>query len=320
MTRYLVTGCGGFLGSHICAEFLAAGHHVIGVDSFATELYPSAPKIARVAVLQSDPGFEFVHHDLRDVSIAPHLDGVTAVLHFAALAGLLPGARYAAAYQEHNVTATRQVLEAIAGTGIHLVHASTSSVYGSKAVGDESTPIAPISAYGRSKADAERVIADYHAEGAITATVLRLFSAYGPGQRPDMAYAVACLAMLRGEPMTIYGDGSQTRSNTYVTDVARAATLSAELRPHVTMNIAGGQPIRLIDALAILGSELGVEPRFDFLPSRPGDQVASQGNTSLARTVLGWSPTVDIRTGLSSQASWFREHWGAEAREGTVHD
>jgi nucleoside-diphosphate-sugar epimerase len=234
---------------------------------------------------------------------------VTAVLHFAALAGLLPEATYGAAYQEQNVTATRRVLEAIAGTGIHLVHASTSSVYGRSAVGDESTPIAPISAYGRSKADAERLIASFHADGAVTATVLRLFSAYGPAQRPDMAYAVACLAMLSGEPMTIYGDGSQTRSNTYVADVARAVALSADLRPHATMNIAGGEPIRLIDALTILADELGVDPRFEFLPARPGDQAASNGQTSLAGAVLGWSPTVDIRSGLKSQANWFREHW-----------
>lgn len=319
MIRYLVTGCGGFLGSQVCTELLAAGNRVIGVDSFATELYPSAPKRSRVTALESDLGFEFIQLDLRETSLAPYVGGVTAVLHFAALAGLLPGGRYDAAYHEHNVTATRNVLEAIAGTGVHLVHASTSSVYGSMAVGDESTPIAPISVYGRSKADAERLIADYHADGAITATVLRLFSAYGPGQRPDMAYAVACRAMLRGDPMTIYGDGSQTRSNTYVTDVARAATLSAELRPHVTLNIAGDQSIRLIDALTILGSELGVEPRFEFLPSRPGDQVSSHGQTSLAREALGWSPSVDIRTGLRSQADWFRTHWDTETAEGAIH-
>jgi nucleoside-diphosphate-sugar epimerase len=309
MTRYLVTGCGGFLGSHVSAALLSSGHRLLGIDSFATELYPSAPKQDRVASLQSHPGFEFVQSDLRDSSIAPHLSDVTAVLHFAALAGLLAGPSSAAAYQEHNVMATHKVLDALAGTGIHLVHASTSSVYGSMAVGDESTPIAPISAYGRSKAAAERLIEQYQQRGQVTATVLRLFSAYGPGQRPDMAYAVACLAMLNGEPMRIYGTGSQSRSNTYVSDVARAVQLSAELRPQTTVNIAGDQPIRLIDALAVLGDALKVEPVLEFLPSRPGDQVSSRGDTSRARAVLGWSPTVDIRTGLQSQANWFRESW-----------
>ncbi len=313
MTKLLVTGCAGFVGSHTVSDLVKHGHQVVGVDSFATELYPAAQKLDRVRQLQSDGGFEFRRLDLRHDSIAPHLDGVEVVLHFAALAGLLTSAEDRAAYAGHNVDATRNVLDAISGSGIHLVHASTSSVYGSVAFGDESAPLAPTSAYGSSKVKAEKLIEGYQNDGRVTATILRLFSAYGPAQRPDMAYAKACRALLTGQTMTIFGDGSQTRSNTYVADVARAARLSAERRPPTTMNIAGNQSIRLLDAIHILASILGVEPRLTFEAARPGDQLSTNGSTARAGDVLGWSPLTAIGDGLASQASWFRNLYEREA-------
>ena len=304
MRTYLVTGSAGFIGSHVARKLLTDGDRVIGVDGLRTELYPARDKRRRHNELASFEHFESHLLDLRGTSIRPHLAGVDAVIHLGALAGIDGPRRSAAAYQQHNVDATALVLDAMRTSGAHLVHASTSSVYGASAVGDETQPLLPVSAYGESKVRAEELVQSYVSQSSGTATVLRLFSAYGPEQRPDMAYAAACRALIRGLPMSITGDGTQSRSNTFVTDVANAVVLAARSRISATLNIAGPDSVRLIDAIDIIAGELGVTPRLEFVPARGGDQVQTRGDSTLAHELLGWEPTVSIREGLAAQVTW----------------
>lgn len=313
MTKYLVTGCAGFVGGHVTRHLIDSGAEVIGIDGLRTELYGADPKLDRIAELRDHPRFGFARLDLRSDSITDYLDDVEVVLHFAALAGLPSSARPESAYAEHNALATLRILDALDRSGVHLVHASTSSVYGEYAIGDESQPVKPVSAYGRSKVAAEKQILERERDGRVTATILRLYSVYGPGQRPDMAYAKACQALIDGNVMQITGDGSQRRSNTFIGDVAAAALLAAQLRPQATMNISGSEPIALLDAVDILASALGVATRVEFVPSVAGDQRLTAGDSSRARAILGWVPTTTLALGLKAQASWFRER-------GAVHN
>ncbi|MCY7412713.1 MAG: NAD-dependent epimerase/dehydratase family protein [Salinibacterium sp.] len=307
MTKYLVTGCAGFVGGHVTQHLIDSGAEVIGIDGLRTELYGADPKLDRIAELREHPRFGFARLDLRSDSITDYLDGVEVVLHFAALAGPPSSTRPESAYTEHNTLATLRILDALDRSGVHLVHASTSSVYGEYAIGDESQPLEPVSAYGRSKVAAEQHISERARDGRVTATILRLFSVYGPDQRPDMAYAKACRALIDGDVMQITGDGSQKRSNTYIGDVAAAALLAVQLRPQATMNISGSESIALLDAVDILASALGVATRVEFVPSVAGDQRSTAGDSSRARAKLGWVPTTTLALGLEAQASWFRE-------------
>jgi nucleoside-diphosphate-sugar epimerase len=294
----LVTGAAGFIGHRLCARLLDDGHDVVGVDCFLEVSYDPAIKRAAVAPLLARPRFTFVPADLRHDVV--DLSGANAVIHLAAMPGLQQGRRANAAYETCNITATRRLLAAARRAGVdRIVHASTSSVYGAVADGDETQPTRPISAYGRSKLVAERIMLD---AGAV---VLRYFSVYGPGQRPDMAYHRFCEAMLAGEPVTVHGDGCQERANTFVDDVV-VATVSAVTGGTAgeAYNVGGASPIRLLDAVKVLAGALGTTPQTRRAPPRPGDQAATRADTAKARRDLGWAPTTAPVTGLQAQVAW----------------
>ena len=310
----LVTGCGGFIGSRTTELLLGISVRVVGIDFLLDDLYPAGDKVRRVERLTGDPGFSFHELDLRHDDLSTVLREVEVIMHFAAIAGLRPSWADPALYESHNVAGTEHLLDAMAAAGsvLHLVHASTSSVYGTRAVGDESAPLDPTSPYGVTKLEAEGLVASRVAAGSITATVLRYFSVYGPDQRPDMAYASIIRAMLADEEVRIFGDGSQRRSNTHVDDAARAAILAARIRPSATVNIAGNQSIALLDAIGHLEQALGRRARLTFLPSVPGDQTETRGDASLAGDLLGWEPSIDLVIGLRQQAEVALEaHRGA---------
>jgi UDP-glucose 4-epimerase len=162
----------------------------------------------------------------------------------------------------------------------------------------------PASPYGTTKVAAEDLVRRYEGEGRIRgATILRYFSVYGPGQRPDMAYAKFCEALLSGGEITVNGDGSQTRSNTFVDDAARASILAAERQiSGVAMNISGSESIHLTDAIDVLARAMGVRPRIHFGPPIDGDQRDTGGVAELALQLLGWRPSISIDEGLRRQA------------------
>ncbi len=205
-----------------------------------------------------------------------------------------------------NLLAVERLLAAVERAGVgRFVQISTSSVYGRFAVGDESLPTEPFSPYGVSKLAAEKLVLAHVANFGLDAVILRYFSLYGPRQRPDMGYHLFCEAMLDGRPITVFGDGRQRRSNTYVSD-AVSATVAALDRGSGgdVVNICGDQTIELLDAIGVLADELGVEPIIEFAQPRPGDQRDTSGDATRARRVLRWSPEVSVDVGLRRQAAW----------------
>ncbi len=284
---------------------LAAGHPVDGIDCLLPDLYPNREKIRRLRGLETYR--HFTHHllDLRVDNIDRVVERADSILHFAAMAGFAKSSTHLDLYRSCNVLATERLLSAIvrSGNSAHLVHASTSSVYGAFAVGGEALPLSPISPYGVTKLEAEEVVRWYESRYGLSATVLRYFSVYGPRQRQDMAYSKFCRALLRNKEFVVNGDGSQRRSNTFVDDACRAAILAADRAvPTAATNICGGESTGLLDALEQLATAIGLTARLRFRPPVPGDQITTAGSSARARDLLGWTESVKLKDGLTLQA------------------
>jgi nucleoside-diphosphate-sugar epimerase len=303
--RILVTGAAGFIGSHLSERLVADGHSVVGVDAFVP-YYARELKVANIQALRTNPGFEFHELDLRTDDLGPVLSGVDAVIHEAATPGLPRSWTDFELYVSCNVSATQRLLEAVSQAGVsRYVQVSTSSVYGREAVGDETVPVRPISPYGVTKLAAEHLALAYRDLHGLPVVILRYFSIYGPRQRPDMAYNIMTEAMLDGAPITVFGDGEQSRSSTYVEDCV-AGTIGALEggRDGEVYNLGGGVEITLLEAIAFLGEALGVKPEIRFAPPRAGDQRRTQADFSKAARDFGYAPKVAPDEGLARQARW----------------
>ena len=306
--RVLVTGAAGFIGSHVCARLLAEGHEVVGLDAFIP-YYPRPLKEENLRLLRDERCFRFVEADLRDADLAPFVADAEAIVHLAAL----PGNRWDLfdLYMGCNLKATERLVEALRTVGEgerrRLVQISTSSVYGVEACGDERTPLRPVSPYGITKLAAEQLALSYGASFGLQVVVLRYFSMYGPGQRPDAAYHIWIDALLRGEPIAMLGDGEQTRGNTYIDDGV-TGTLLALQEGHAgeVYNIGGGVPISMNAALALLEELTGRVAERRFRPARLGDQRNTLADIGKARADFGYAPQTRPRDGLRAQVEWQR--------------
>lgn len=305
--RFLVTGCAGFIGSHLAERLVGDGHEVVGIDAFI-DSYERAAKEANLAGLRSTPGFTFHELDLRSDALEPALDGVDVVVNEAALAGLPRSWTDLAAYAGHNLVALGRLLDACRVTGVtRFVQASTSSVYGRDALGDETHPTRPVSPYGVTKLAAEHLLAAHAETWNLDYVVLRYFSVCGPRQRPDMAYHRFIEALLDGQPITVFGDGRQSRSNTYVGDVVEATLLAGRLAAGGSVyNIGGALPITLADAIEVIATEIGVRPSIRYEPARAGDQAHTAADTDRARRELGYEAQVTPAEALVRQIAWHR--------------
>jgi nucleoside-diphosphate-sugar epimerase len=305
--RFLVTGCAGFIGSHLAERLVGDGHEVVGVDAFI-DSYERAAKEANLAGLRAMPGFTFHELDLRVDALEPVLDRVNVVINEAALAGLPRSWTDLSAYAGHNLVALGRLLDACRTTGVtRFVQASTSSVYGRDAVGDETHPTRPVSPYGVTKLAAEHLLAAHATTWDLDYVVLRYFSVCGPRQRPDMAYHRFIEAMLDGRPITVFGDGRQSRSNTYVGDVVEATLSAATLAPAGSVyNIGGALAITLAEAIEVIADELGVRPHIRYEPARAGDQTHTAADTDRARRELGYEARVTPADALVRQIAWHR--------------
>lgn len=302
--RLLVTGAAGFIGSHLAERLLDLGHEVVGLDSFVP-YYPRHLKEENLAGLLHRPGFRFLEIDLRTDDLAPALGEVDAVLNLAAMAGLARSWSDFQSYVGCNIAGLQRLLDAALAAGVsRLVHASTSSVYGLDAVGDETRPTHPVSPYGVTKLAAEHLIEAYRVERGLAPIVLRYFSIYGPRQRPDMAYRIFIEAMLEDRPIVVYDDGEQSRSNTYVDDCVAGTVAALGSGLCGTYNIGGGKEITLNEAIAVIADEIGTIPRIEHRPRRPGDQRRTSADVSRAARDLGYRPAVDPDRGLRAQVRW----------------
>jgi nucleoside-diphosphate-sugar epimerase len=311
----LVTGCAGFVGSHLVDALLDEGHHVIGVDGFIP-YYPRSVKEENLAQARTSPRFEFVEADLRNADLRPLVARSDAIVHEAAMAGLVRSWADLELYASCNLLALGRLLDAVvAEGGRRFLQISTSSVYGREAVGDETLPLRPSSPYGVTKLAAEQLVLAYVENHGIPASIVRYFSIYGPRQRPDMGYHLFAEALLDDRPITIYGDGEQSRSNTHVSDAVRG-TIEALDGAAVgeVYNIGGGASITVNRAIEVLARAIGTRPRIVHGPPRPGDQRHTAADTRRAREAFGYVPRVDPVAGLIDQARWHQDRRGETVR------
>jgi nucleoside-diphosphate-sugar epimerase len=296
--RYLVTGAAGFIGSHLLRALLEAGHEAVGWDAF-TDYYDPARKEENAHGLPVER-VDLVEHALR-------LEGYDGVFHLAAQPGVRSFGDVFPLYVRQNVLVSQRLFEAAAGAGVRVVFASTSSVYGDA----ESYPTAesamprPVSPYGITKLACEHLAYAYAKEFALDAVVLRYFTIYGPRQRPDMALSRMMDCLVEGRPFELYGDGTQSRSFTYVDD-AVAATIAAMERgvAGAVYNVGGGSELTILDVLEELSGIAGRRLELARLPRREGDAARTAADTTRIRADLGWKAETPFPLGLEAQWRW----------------
>jgi nucleoside-diphosphate-sugar epimerase len=312
--RCLVTGIAGFIGSHLAERLLAEGHEVIGIDCF-TDFYPRVLKEQNLLGPRSWKRFSFLEVDLCHPLSPALLEGVQWIFHQAAQAGVRTSwGQHFRAYTNNNIVATQNLLELASGSSDlqRFVYASSSSIYGENHMMPlvETALPRPYSPYGVTKLAAEHLCMLYYRNLNVPTVSLRYFSVYGPRQRPDMAFARFCTALLRGEPLILHGDGRQTRDFTYVSDIVEANLLAATVPEAVggVFNIAGGTHISLIDTLPILQNITHRSPQVLFGQKQQGDVPHTYANIQQAKQVLGYNPCIDIYQGLEREFSFIQSH------------
>jgi UDP-glucose 4-epimerase len=306
--RALVTGCAGFLGSHLSERLLEAGVSVVGIDSF-TDFYARSLKERNLAEARDHRLFELHERDIASDSLDDLLEGVDVIFHLAAQAGVRGsfGSGFDT-YLHDNVKASQRLLEAAVRAPVDaFVYASSSSVYGNAASfpTGETAPRAPVSPYGMTKCATEDLAGVYHRNHGIRTVGLRYFTAYGPRQRPDMAFNRFIAAGLAGEPITILGDGMQVRDFTFVDDVIEATvSAAASGMDGSAYNVGGGTPVTLLAAVQIIEEQIGHPIEVRHRESARGDARQTGADTRRARADLGFEASVQLEDGLARQLAW----------------
>jgi nucleoside-diphosphate-sugar epimerase len=301
--RYVVTGAAGFIGSHLTEALLAAGHDVVALDAF-TDYYDPALKEENAAA------FPVERLDLAEDAL--DFSAADGVFHLAAQPGVRSFGERFPLYVRQNVLASQRVFEAAARDGSRVVFTSSSSVYGEAELypTPEDTPPAPLSPYGITKLTCEHLLRACTRSFGLDAVVLRYFNAFGPRQRPDMAFTRIAAALARGRPFELYGDGTQSRGFTYVGDVV-SATVAAMERGSGTYNVGGGTEASLLETIAILERLAGRTLEVVAKPPVPGDQRRTSADTTRIHGELGWAPRVSLEDGLRAQWEWVSDRVAA---------
>jgi UDP-glucose 4-epimerase len=310
--RALVTGVAGFIGSTLAERLVSEGVDVVGIDSF-TDYYPRAVKERNLAGLLSAARFRFVESRIQDADLATLLGDRSHVFHLAAQAGVRKSwGRDFAVYTVNNIEATQVLLEAARERPSleRFVYASSSSVYGDNVaipMREDALP-QPVSPYGVSKLAAEQLCYLYFVNHGVPAVSLRYFTVYGPRQRPDMGFHKFLRATLQGQPITVFGDGEQTRDFTFVHDAVTATIAAGRVGvPGRVYNIGGGSRVSVNQVLDIIGRVSGRQPIVSVEAAQKGDMRHTYADTSRARADLHFEPSVTLEQGLAAECRWLAE-------------
>ena len=299
--RYLVTGAAGFIGSHLAESLLAAGHEVVGVDAFTDYYHPERKR-------ENARDLDVLEADLLLVDLDALLDGADGIFHLAGQPGVRasfgPGFDN---YVERNVRASGRVFETAGRHGVRVVHASSSSVYGDaeRYPTPETALPRPISPYGVTKLCAEHLAYAHGRATRLDAVGVRYFTVYGPRQRPDMAFTPLLEALADGGSFRLFGDGSASRSFTFVGD-AVAATLAAMERGQAgeLYNVGGGDEATMADVIALAEQISGTTLSVERHGAATGDVRRTRADVAKAEQELGWRPTTRLEDGLRAQWAW----------------
>ncbi|MDJ0869027.1 MAG: SDR family NAD(P)-dependent oxidoreductase [Myxococcota bacterium] len=309
--RILVTGAAGFIGSTLVDRLLAEGREVVGLDGF-DPFYPEALKRRNLAGAGRSDRFRLEVGDIRDAARLDALLGAArfdAVVHLAALAGVRPSLERPAAYADVNVHGTAVVAQAAVRHGVaRLVFASSSSVYGERSDGPfvESEPVErPISPYAATKRAGELLLHTFHHAHGLAAVCARIFTAYGPRQRPDLAIRKFAERMRRGDSVPVFGDGSSLRDFTYVDDLVEGLVraLDSDLDFRI-LNFGAGRTVSVSQVIETLEAALEVEAKIEWLPRQVGDVSRTWADIGAAREALGYAPRVTLEEGIARFVAW----------------
>lgn len=306
--KVVVTGAAGFIGSHLAERFACEGHEVVGIDSFNSYYDPSLKRANATHV--GNAGAKIEEVDLVDGDLKPIFDGADIVYHLAAQPGIdakVPLEQYV----RNNIFATHKILESLSKSKPPLVvNVATSSVYGAHATDTENTPPKPTSYYGVTKLAAEQLVLAYSRDRGLPGCSLRLFSVYGPRERPDKLYPKLIKALCEdGEFPLFEGSELHARSFTYVGDVIDAMTRIPDHRDKVVgeiFNIGSDKEHTTGEAIKTVEAIFDKPAKIKRMPKRPGDQTRTSANIDKARSILGYDPKTDLRTGLERAVDWYK--------------
>ncbi len=319
-----MTGAAGFIGSRVVEFLLEDGYGVVGLDNL-NDAYDVRMKEWRLRRLEGRPGFVFRKVDICDRET---LSGVfsgsagsppfAAVINLAARAGVRPSLEIPEVYFETNVNGTLHLLELCRHSGVRkFVLASSSSLYGeSKELPyrEDANTDRPVSPYAASKKAAEVLAFSYHHLFGIDVTVLRYFTVYGPAGRPDMSPFRFVQWISEGRPLTLFGDGTQSRDFTYVDDIARGTIAALKPLGFEVINLGSDKPLALTDAVRLIEKLVGRKAEIVSKPRHPADVPATRADVTRARTLLGWESRVRFEQGCGELVRWYMENraWASE--------
>jgi UDP-glucuronate 4-epimerase len=319
VTRVLVTGAAGFIGSHLVEALVGRGDEVIGIDNF-DPFYSRAMKERNLAEIGRKRGFSFRELDLLDVTaVRSLLTPETVIVHLAAKAGVRPSLADPVGYARANVTGTAALAEAARQAGVsRIVFGSSSSVYGDSTpvpFREDAVAVVPVSPYAATKRAGELFLTSVARIYGFRTASLRLFTVYGPRQRPDLAIHSFTRKMVEGRTLTLFGDGTQARDYTYCDDIVAGVlsaigwTATAPIGLE-TFNLGGNRSIATETMVAEIATALGVEPKIQWAPMQPGDVQRTFADLSKSSAVLGYQPKTAFSEGIHRFVQWFREAYG----------
>ena len=316
MVTILVTGCAGFIGSHVCKLLLNEGFKVIGVDNF-DPFYSRSVKESNLAAFKQHPSFCFYEMDIADGMDAITETNISAVIHLAAKAGVRPSIEDPAGYIKVNIVGTQKVHEFMQARSISkLIFASSSSVYGNNKkmpFSEEDNVDNPISPYAYTKKTGELMNYTLHHLYKVDVINLRFFTVYGPGQRPDLAIHKFVERISKGEPLVLFGNGETARDYTYIDDTV-AGIFSAlqyclqNTGIYTTVNLGNNKPVKLHKLVDIIYEAMGKEKNVVHQPMQPGDVDITFADISKAGHLLNYKPATDMATGIKKFIAWFNAH------------
>lgn len=314
-TKIFVTGCAGFIASQVTLQLLEEGHEVVGVDDM-NDAYDVRLKQWRLRRLQSHAAFRF--HQF-DISHRPELEALfarerfDAILNLAARAGVRASMENPWVYVETNVTGTLNVLEAARRHDVpRVLLASTSSLYGSRnprPFREDANTDYPLSPYASSKKGAESMAASFAHLYGLHTPVVRFFTVYGPAGRPDMSMFRFIRWITEGDPLILYGDGTQERDFTYVEDIARGTIAAMKhVRGFDVVNLGSDRPVTLSRMISAIEARVGRSAVVDRRPAHPADVQATWADISKAKRLLDWEPRVSFEEGVERTVAWYMEN------------